>query len=68
MEPHERTRRFPIHEGTALHEPRSRVSVMRFEGDIMVYRRIRGRQPTEEVLSELVAYEVISVYTPRTAI
>ena len=68
MDPHKRTRRFPTHEGTALLEPRGRALVMYFEGDILVYPRIRGRQPTVKVVLELVTYEVVSVYTPRTAI
>ena len=54
MEPNERTRRFPIHEGIALLKPRGRAMEMRFEGNIVVYPRIRGRQPTAEVLLELV--------------
>ena len=43
MDPHERTRRFPIIDGVALREPRGRTMVMRFLGDIMVYPWIWGR-------------------------
>ena len=32
MDPHERTRRFPITYGVALRKPRSRATVMRFAG------------------------------------
>ena len=68
MDPHKRTRRFPIHEGTALLEPSGRALVMHFEGDILVYPRIRGRQPTAKVVLELATYGIVSVYTPKTAI
>ena len=43
MDPHERTRRFPIIDGVALRKPRGRTMVMRFLGDIVIYPWIWGR-------------------------
>ena len=65
MNPHERTRRFPVIHGIALGKPRGRSTVMRFTGDIMVYPWIWGRQPMTKVHLALVPYEVVSAYMPR---
>jgi hypothetical protein len=62
MNPHERTRRFPIIHGVALRKPRGRATVMRFAGDIVIYTWIWGRQPAAKVLLAQVTYEVISAY------
>jgi hypothetical protein len=65
MNPHQRTRRFPILHGVALRKPRRRATVMQFASHIVIYPRIWGRQPTAMVLLASVTYEVISAYMPR---
>jgi hypothetical protein len=67
MNPHERTRRFPVIHGIALGKPRGRSTVMRFTGDIMVYPWIWGRQPMTKVHLALVPYDVVSAYMPRNS-
>jgi hypothetical protein len=62
MDPHERTRRFPIIHGVALRKPRGRATMVRFAGDIVIYRRIWGRQPTAKKFSALVTYKVVLAY------
>jgi hypothetical protein len=64
MDPHERTRRFPIIHNVSLSKPRGRAMVMGFAGKILVYPWIWGRQPTAKVLLALVTYEVVSAYKP----
>jgi hypothetical protein len=58
MEPHKRTRRFPIIENVTLHKPRGRATVVRFAGKIVIYPWIWGGQPTAKVLLALVTYKV----------
>jgi hypothetical protein len=65
MDPHERTCRFPIIDGVALRKPRGRAMVMRMAGKIVIYPWIWGRQPTANVVLQLVTCEVISVHMPR---
>ena len=65
MDPHEKTRRFPIIHDVTLRKPLGRATVMRFTGDIMVYPWIWGRQPMAKVHLALVTYEVVSEYTSR---
>ena len=43
MDPHERTRRFPIFDRVAFRKPRGRTTVMRFLGDIVVYAWVPRR-------------------------
>ena len=43
MDPQERTRRFPTIHGVTLRKPGGRAMVMRFPGDIVIYRWIWGR-------------------------
>jgi hypothetical protein len=50
MDPHQRTRRFPIIDRVALREPRGSATVMRFTGKIVIYPWIWGGQPTAKVL------------------
>ena len=57
MDPHERTRRFPITDGIALRKPCGRAMVMRFLGDIVIYAWIWRRQPTTKVILQPVTYE-----------
>ena len=64
MDPHERTRRFPITHSVTLRKPRGRAMVMRFAGKILVYPWIWGRQPTTKVLLALVTYKLISAFMP----
>ena len=63
MDPHERTSRFPYIEYIAFSKPRGRATVMGLASNIVVYPWIRGRQPTANVLLQLVTYKVVSVYT-----
>ena len=65
MDPHERTRRPPIIDGIALRKPRCSATVMCLAGNIVVYPRVWGGQPTAKLLLELVIYVVVSIYTPR---
>ena len=50
MDPHERTLRFPFFGNVALGKPRGRTAMVRFAGNILIYPRICGRQPTAKVL------------------
>jgi hypothetical protein len=66
VDPHERTRRFPITDDIALRKPRGRATVMRFAGDILVYPWIWDRKPTAKYLLKLVTYKVVLTYMPRS--
>jgi hypothetical protein len=66
MDPHQRTRRFPIIDAVALGKPGGRATMMRFAGDIVIYPWIWGRQPTAKLLLAPVTYEVVSAYMPRS--
>ena len=65
MDPHKRTLRFPFFEYVAFDKPPGRTDVMRFAGNILVYPRICGRQPTAKILLRFVTYEAVSVSAPR---
>ena len=65
MNPHKRTSRIPFFECIALSKPRGRPAVMRFACNIVVYPWIWGRQPTANVLLQLVTYEAVSTYIPE---
>ena len=66
MDPHGRTRRFPIIYNVALRKPCGRARVMHIAGDIVIYPWIWGRQPTAKVLLTLVTYQVASAYMLRS--
>ena len=65
MYPHERTCRFPVFDAVALRKPSGRAMMMRFPGDVVVYPRIWGGQPTASLFLQLVTYGLVSAHIPR---
>jgi hypothetical protein len=58
MKPKQWSRRFPIIEGIAFDEPQGGTFVMSIARSVVIYRRIRGREPTSKLLSRLIPYEI----------
>jgi hypothetical protein len=68
MDPHERTRRFPIIKGVAFGKPRGRAMVMHFASQIVIYPWIWGRQPSAKAFLALVTYKFVSAYIPEMTV
>jgi len=65
MDPHKRTLQLPFLENVALGKPRGRTAMMCSAGNILIYPRIWGRQPTAKLLLQFVTYELDSASAPR---
>jgi len=57
--PQQRRGRFPKFKGVAFYEPRSTVLVTSTQSSIIIYERVRRREPFRKVLSEGFPYKRI---------
>ena len=65
MDLHKRTLQFPFLEYVAFGKPRGCTTMVRFAGNILIYPRICGRQPTAKVLLRFVTYKAGSASAHR---
>ena len=61
MNPQERSLRLPFCQFVALEEPRRSPFVSSLPNEVVIRRRIRGREPVLNLASQLVTYEILSV-------
>jgi hypothetical protein len=65
MDPKKAASPLPFLEHIALCKPCGSATVMRFASDVVVRPRIWRRQPTSNILLQLVTYKVDSAYTSQ---
>ena len=63
MDPQETAPRIPFLQRFALEEPCPRLSMSCFRNEVVIRRRVRGREPILNVRLQLVTYKLPSVST-----
>src|SRR5258708_185761 len=63
MNPQQRSLGFPFCQCITLEKPRCSSFMSCFSNEVLIRRRVRGREPVVNVLLQLVAYKIPSVMT-----